>query len=231
MWAWMQTHASSIQVLVSLLTTVVWIAYLHVFLSSYRRQTRSSLLISREGARGLDSRCIIANMGSEPAFLMDVLAEFETEGKRFTASVVDRLELWEQDQEPGEASSAQGPMESGGYVDVGSFGDVLTRAHRQFQSHDFTNEIVNLRLIAIAATNQARHLAAACRSFEFSFDEDGDVVQVVPVEAAAKQIRSRRKQKQIRRLLEGLQREAAIDSPVSDDLVDQPIFGRRNGQR
>ncbi len=230
MWSWLQENSSSIQILVSLLSTVVWIAYLHVFLSSYRRQTRSSLLISREGAHGLKGRCVVSNMGSEPAFLMDVLAEFETEGTRFTASVVDRLELWERDDNPDTSVTAIGPMASGGHVDVGSFEDILTRTRKAFESQDFTRDILNVRLIAIAATSQARQLVAAYRCFEFDFGNNGDVVRIRPLEIAAKQIRSRRKRKKLSRLLERIQREEAINQPVGDDLVEQrPILGNGNG--
>lgn len=220
MWSWLQEHSTSVQVVVSLLSTGVWIAYLHVFLSSYRRQTRSSLLISREGAHGLKGRCVISNMGSEPAFLMDVLAEFETEGTRFTASVIDRLELWERDEDPDCEFSAIGPMASGGYLDFGSFEDILRRAQISFDSRDFTRDLLKVRLIAIAATSQARELVAACRSFEFDFGTDHDTVRIIPVEISAQQIRSRRKRKKLSKLLEKLQREETINHPVCDDLFE-----------
>lgn len=232
MWSWLQEHSTSIQMLVSLLSTGVWIAYLHVFLSSYRRQTRSSLLISREGPHGLKGRCIISNMGSEPAFLMDVLAEFETEGTRFTASVVDRLELWERDEDPDSQFCAVGPMESGGYLDFGSFEDILRRAQITFESQDVTRDVLKVRLIAIAATSQARELVAACRSFEFDVGRDDNVVRIRPVEISAQQIRSRRKRKKLGELLQRIQREETIDHSVGDDLVEgDSLIGGANGLR
>ncbi|MFW8635462.1 hypothetical protein [Cribrihabitans pelagius] len=224
MWNWMHENSTTLQVLVSLLSTGVWIAYLHVFLSSYRRQTRSSLLISREGARGLKGRCVISNMGSEPAFLMDVLAEFETADTRFTASVIDRSELQENEDGNSVGVSAQGPMLSGSHVDIGAFEDILSRAKQKFHSQDFTSEISNMRLIAIAATSQARDLAAACRCFEFVFDSQGQVSRIRPLDISAEQIRSRRKRKKLRTLLEQMQRDEVMDEPVSDDLI-----GSRHG--
>ncbi|TCS62799.1 hypothetical protein EDD52_10894 [Primorskyibacter sedentarius] len=222
MWGWLHDNSTTLQVLVSLLSTCVWITYLHVFLSSYRRQTRSSLMISREGARDLKARCIVSNMGSEAAFLMDVLVEFETEGKKFTTSVIDRLELQGAEGDTSKTGSAQGPMASGSYVDIGSFEDILTRAHRQFDSADFTRDILRTRLIAIAATSQARDLVAACRGFEFIFGTEGSVVHVRPIEIAAKQIRSRRKRKSLRRLLEKIQRDEVLNRSVSPELIGRP---------
>jgi hypothetical protein len=232
MWSWLQENSASLQVLVSLLSAGVWIFYLHVFVSSYRRQTRSSLLISRDGAHGLKGRCVISNMGSEPAFLMDVLAEFETEGKRFTASVVDRQELWESDDDPGTEIAAKGPISSGGHVDIGSFKDIVSRSQKVFNSEDFTRDVLRVRLIAIAATSQARELVAACRSFEFDFDANGDVIHVRPLQIVAEQIRSRRKRKKLSKLLEQTQRDEAMNEPVADDLVaDRSILGTADGLR
>ncbi|MFW8595295.1 hypothetical protein [Cribrihabitans neustonicus] len=220
MWSWIQENSATLQLVVSLLTAFVWIAYLHVFVSSYQRQTRSSLLISGEGPHGLKGRCVISNMGSEPAFLMDVLAEFETADKKFTASVIDRAELWESEEGTSDGISAQGPMLSGSYVDIGSFEDVLDRAKRKFNSEDFTRNVSTLRLIAIAATSQARDLAAACRCFEFVFDDGGDVSRIRPIEISAEQIRSRRKRRKLRSLLEEIQKDEVIDHSVSDDLIE-----------
>lgn len=229
MWEWMQENSTALQILLSLLSTVVWITYLHVFLSSFRRQTRSSLMISRGGSRDLKARCIVSNMGSEAAFLMDVLVEFETQGKRFTTSVVDRLEQRDNDNDGQQhmTSSALGPMTSGSSIDIGSFEDILKRAHRQFDSADFTKDILKIRLIAIAATSQARELVAACRGFEFNFAADGGVEQIRSLDIVAEQIRSRRKRKSLRRVLEKIQRNEVLDQSVSPELIEtHPLTGK-----
>lgn len=224
MWQWAVENSAVVQTLVSLLSTVVWIAYLHVFLSSYRRQTRSSLLISRTGQRGLEGRCIISNMGSEPAFLMDVLAEFRLEESSVTASVVERVDLWEREQDTSHGVSAAGPMESGSYVDIGSIHEILDRAHRRFGVADFASEIKSMTLIAVAATSQARELVAATRSYSFDPDRDadpgagGETVEIRPVEIKAKQLRSRREQRRLARALAELQTDDKLDWAISTDL-------------
>ena len=222
MWNWLNENSSIIQVFVTLLSTIVWIVYLHIFFSSYRRQTRSSLLITRHGSREINGRCIISNMGSEPAYLLDVLAEFETEGSRTTASVIDRLEIWDRDRKDSENLSAEGPIKSGDSVDIGSFEDLLSRAHRQFNSKDFTQDVITMRLIAIAATSQARELVAATREFElFTADSEGGKMKICPVGVEAEQIVSRQKRRHLRKILAEIQRNEAMGRPVSDDLISR----------
>lgn len=218
MWDWLTENETTLQVLVSVISTFVWIAYLHVFLASFKRQTRSSLLITRAGGRGTEGRCIVSNMGSEPAYLMDVLAEFDAGETRTTVSVVDRLELWDNGEDPVTGVSAVGPIASGSYVDIGSFDNLFTRASKRCGSTDLFNQTDKVKLIAIAATSQARDLVAAYRSFEIAPEQDDGTVRVYPVEVEATQIRSRRKRKKLSGLLAELQRKDVVNRDVLRDV-------------
>ena len=218
MWEWLKDNVTLLQVLVSLTSALVWIAYLQMFAASFRRQTRSSRLITLAGGRGTTGRCIVSNMGSEPAYLMDVLAEFEADGNQTAVSVVDRLELWDKSSDVTTGVSAVGPLTSGSYVDIGSFDNLFTRARKRLGTTDATEKAETIKLIAIAATSQARDLVAAYRSFELYRPEGSDTVQLLPVEVESKQIRSRRKRKKLRALLEELQRNEAVERDVLRDV-------------
>ncbi|WP_150281804.1 hypothetical protein [Salipiger aestuarii] len=222
MWEWMKDNVTTLQVVVSVVSTGVWIAYLHVFLASFKRQTRSSLLITRAGGRGMVGRCIVSNMGSEPAYLLDVLAEFGVGDTKTTVSVVDRLELWDKASDVTTGVSAVGPIGSGGYVDIGSFDDLFARARKRLGSTDAIQRTDALKLVAIAATNQARHLVAAYRSFEIHRGDDGAQIRIIPVEVEAVQIRSRRMRKKLVGLLSELQRNEALDRDVLSDVAQAP---------
>ncbi|MBE3638832.1 hypothetical protein [Mangrovicoccus algicola] len=215
MWEWITENTDTLQVIVSLLTTLVWIVYLHVFLWGYMRQTRSGLLVTRAGAQDAEGRCIVSNMGSEPAFLVDVLAEFTLDGRRSTVSVVDRIELWDRETDPTVGVSAVGPLASGGYVDIGSFSEILSRAGRKTGPEGPPPRPERLRLLAVAATSQARQLVAAQRDFDLVPAERSGRLQVLPVEVEATQIRSRRRRHQLRDLLRELQRQDALDRPAT----------------
>ncbi|RDD64630.1 hypothetical protein DU478_18860 [Thalassococcus profundi] len=225
MWEWMKDNVTTLQVLVSLLSTGVWIAYLHVFVASFKRQTRSSLLITRVGGRDLNGRCIVSNMGSEPAYLLDVLAEFQADQEVMTVSIVDRLELWDTSSDVSSGVSAVGPITSGSYVDIGRFEDFFNRARKKMGKPNVTEETQCLKLIAIAATSQARDLIAAYRNFEFKTVDKNGTVHVMPVEVEARQVKSRRKRKQLTALLQDLQNNETL----SRDVI--PEVGERSGWR
>jgi hypothetical protein len=47
----------------------VWLLYLHLFLTSYRRQQETVILIHRGASEDDRARCIVSNMGSEPIYV------------------------------------------------------------------------------------------------------------------------------------------------------------------
>ncbi|WP_339112853.1 hypothetical protein [Thioclava sp. GXIMD2076] len=217
MWNWITENVTALQAMVSLLSTVVWIVYLNLFLSSYQRQKRSSILISRAGSNQMGAHCIVSNMGSEPAFLVDVLAEIATDERIITASVADRLESWDEGASPSTTVSAEGPIESGGYTDIGTFEQLFDRVCRQSEIENCAHRISHVNLIAIAATNQARELVAAHRSFEVNRSE-GRAPRLHPVQVEAIQIRSRHKRKKLTAILKQMQDYQAIEGSVMGEL-------------
>ncbi len=222
MWQWILDNQPALQVVVSLTTTVVWIVYLHIFLSSFRRQTRSGLLINRAGRDGLRARCIVSNLGSEPAYLTDVLAEVEIGERTITASVVDRLEMFE----GGDTSeTAQGPMASGAYIDIGSFEDIFERIRQRSGAEDVARQAERVKLIAVAATSQARDIVAAYRNFDITGSDEGAVLR--PLEVEAPQVRSWLHRRRLKRLLSAIQRGARLERSASAQLFPQPGLPRR----
>src|SRR5690606_5968835 len=123
---WIARHADFLALLVNAGMLVVWLTYLHVFLTGYRRQVRPKIIINRGGGAGLDARCFVSNMGSEPIYIEDILVTVEANEERWSASVIDVDGLDE-----GVASSDpkrlthQGPLQSGGYMEIGRYGDLL----------------------------------------------------------------------------------------------------------
>ena len=226
MWEWLKDNVTLLQVLVNFTSALVWIAYLQMFAASFRRQTRSSLLVTLAGAHDTTGRCIISNMGSEPAYIVDVLAEFGTDSHQTAVSVVDRLELYERSSTEITGVSAVGPLSSGSYVDIGSFQDLFVRAHQRLDTIHATEEVQSIKLIAIAATSQARYLVAAYRGFNLYRSDETDVVGVVPVEVESKQIRSRRERKKLRILLQEIQHKDAVERGISREIGAPPCRKR-----
>lgn len=207
-------NSELMQIGASLTTTLVWLVYLHVLLRGFRDQRRSSVLINRGGGEDLDARCLVSNMGAQPAYLLDVLACIETDDGADVSSVVDRRELRREELERATEMTGQGPLPSGGYVDIGSFKDIAKRADSDIRIEDMPQRTV--KLIAVAATNQASHIVAAVR--EFDLVPEGNSISVRPKSLEAKQLRSRRSRKQVRTALEMLQNRSGSGPEIAAEL-------------
>lgn len=192
-----------VQIAASLATTIVWLVYLHIFLSGYIQQRRSSILINRGGGPDMKARCLVSNMGAQPAYLLDVLASLDTGDAPAVASVVDRQELRKEELDQPANVTGQGPIPSGGYVDIGSFEDVARRAGHSAEDADLQDRC--LKLVAVCATNQANHVVAAVREFDLVPRDEG--VRLAPRKLEARQIRSRRLRRKITSMLETLERK------------------------
>ncbi|MBL3705319.1 hypothetical protein GI582_21690 [Sulfitobacter sp. BDSS02] len=207
-------NSELMQIGASLTTTLVWLVYLHVLLRGFREQRRSSVLINRGGGEDIDARCLVSNMGAQPAYLLDVLACIETDEGADVSSVVDRRELRREELERATEMTGQGPLPSGGYVDIGSFKDIAKRADSDIRLDDMSRRTV--KLIAVAATNQAAHIVAAVREFDLVPEDNS--VSVRPRSLEAKQLRSRRSRKQVRKALEMIQNRSGTGPEIAAEL-------------
>jgi len=207
-------NSELMQIGASLTTTFVWLVYLHILLRGFRDQRRSSMLINRGGGDDLDARCLISNMGAQPAYLLDVLACIESDEGTTVASVVDRRELRREELERATEMTGQGPLPSGGYVDIGSFRDIVDRTGSS-SPRPGTSPLA-LKLVSVAATNQASHIVAAVREFDLT-REEGDVI-VRPRTLEARQVRSRAARRRVRTALEHLQSQSGTTRTVAAQL-------------
>jgi hypothetical protein len=221
-WAWMQENASGLQVITGSLTVLIWLIYLHMIFLGFLKQRRSSLLIARSGRRDLKADCLVSNMGMEPTYILDVLAEIDTGEVYFTASVIE----WEgepsgEDEVP-PSYTVQGPLSSGDHFILGTFENLIIRAETHFGQGRFAPDVKSIFLIVLASTNQARHIVAACRKFEVAGNPETGLIDLRPVEVEAYQIRSGRKRRKLNGILRAFQRQEAMQQSMHDT-----IFGSR----
>lgn len=200
MWAWIVQHSATLQVIVSLISAVVWLVYLRIFIESQRRQSRSEILITLGGERGLNADVLVSNLGLEPIYILDILLGVRTEAGDSIVSVADRTEADADGSGDRVRVSLQQPLKSGDHVGIGSIDDLFGRAARglQVQRGAFRPTRVDITVAAVTAASSG--IAAARRSFDVQHDGGATVLR--PDTLHACQIRDLRGRRRVEKQLE-----------------------------
>jgi len=120
---WIAQHGETISAITGVGTLIVWIIYLQVFVTSYRRQLRATMLITRGPGLGLEARCFLSNMSSGPIYVATIQVELEYAEGSVVCPVTDVVDL---DAAGGQQSQTrQGPLRDGETRDIGSFEQLL----------------------------------------------------------------------------------------------------------
>lgn len=203
---WVAQHREVITALTGLGTLIVWVIYLQVFVSNYRRQLRATLLITRGAGDGLEARCFLSNMSSGPVYVQSVLVTLGTAKKTFVFPVTDMLELERETPAIPQERTRQGPLASGEIRDIGSFGNLIAHALRGTQTP--SNEgiapmAVQLVTIEVVGTYGSEDLPVGARRRFLVVEENGRF-RIQGKHLQTQQIRGRRER---RRLLADLARD------------------------
>ena len=184
---WIAENVTLLQLGLTALSAVVWLAYLQLLYLSFTRQRQAVVMIHHGAAEDDRARCIITNMGTEPVYVIAILARLEVAGKNHHASVIDREELEFEDLDNPLKRTSQGPLKSGEYMDVGSFGDIIFRACRRLGLEE-TPQVDAVEITVGAASGHASNLVVANRTFRRRADSAGNV-RFVPTTLLTKQVR------------------------------------------
>jgi|Transcript_7988 hypothetical protein len=163
---WIAENAGTLQVAISLLTAFVWLAYLHILWMNFRRQRQAVILINRSVAQDENAHCFVTNMGAEPIYLMEVMARIVTEDKEYVVKVTEREEIALEEVDDPLTRTNQGPIDSGDFIDIGSFLDLLNRANARMGTEGLFEKVREMELTVAAADGHATHLVAARRKFK-----------------------------------------------------------------
>lgn len=188
MLAWAQQHVDLIGAAMNAAMVLIWLVYLHLFLVGFIRQRRTVLHIDRGAAKDENARCIVTNMGSEPAYLVAVVAELVRDDRCDRVLVTDRDEISPENVGRPLEKTNQGPLASGEAVDIGSFWALVERARLRL-GLDFTAADLDAMIVtAVAASNQAQRLEAGWK--RFNIVKDGEVPRFEPDRVLTRQIRT-----------------------------------------
>ena len=204
---WIKEHHEVLSVLVNTGMLVVWIAYLHLFLRNFKRQTRPKILINVGAGRNLDGRCLISNMSSEAIYIESLIASVETTEGRWVCPVTDAQELAEKQDQNLRSMTVQGPLKQGEMMDVGSFRDLIHRVVKQSEcpvptEDELPESLTALEIQAIADFGPDDLLVGAKRRFELV--RQNGAWTLGRHSPHTEQIRSRSERRRIKRVLENV---------------------------
>jgi hypothetical protein len=198
MWNWIASNHQVISVLANLAMLFVWIAYLQVFASSYRRQKRPSIQINRGGGSGLEARCLVSNMSAEAIYIESIIVTAQTTEGSWTCPVTELQE----GRSDLELKTRQGPVKTGQFVDIGSFRSLVEpvlQRHAGPQgsvASDGLESLVFLEIRVVAVHGSEDLLAGATRRFDLIRQRDRLLLRGHAV--GTHQIRSRRGREKLR---------------------------------
>ncbi|WP_116087648.1 hypothetical protein [Tropicimonas sp. IMCC34011] len=196
---WIYEHQVLVSAGTSIVTAFIWVVYLHVLVLGQRRQRRSEILISIGAGTGLNARCFISNLGFEPIYIHDLLLTLEN-GHVETSNITDRSELSAEElNNPAEATN-QGPLKSGDFIDIGSYGQLINRVREFGSDKEMAGDLSNVTLTVIAANAAEAQLVAAKRTFRIEWNGETAVLRAATL--TAQQIRGWFAKRRLRKFLE-----------------------------
>lgn len=196
---WITENIALLQLAVAGVNAAIWLFYLHLFLTSFRRQQETVILINRGASEDERARCIVSNMGSEPVYILSVLAEVFIDGADCAAHVTDREEIEIEAFDDPLRRTSQGPLKSGEFLDVGSFHELVQRTLHRVAPTKVPEDAERILVTVVAASSHASALVGASREFVWKRDDDGH--RVIPTTLVARQLRSRAERRRVERLM------------------------------
>ncbi|MSU88058.1 hypothetical protein GE300_00325 [Rhodobacteraceae bacterium 2CG4] len=197
---WLAANSTLVNILLNGAMTLIWLIYLHLLLSSTRRSRRTNIFVNRSADRGDKAECVVTNMGAEPIYLIDVIAELIIDGKNYSTVVTDREELDVDDVTNMLERSNQVALDRGESRAIGNFRNLVWRAIKHLDLRDCEDRITDLRLIVVVAGHENRIAAAEKEYYVVSQGDGGH--SYVPQGLMTRQLHSARTRRRIQKLME-----------------------------
>lgn len=126
---WLNENAQAISAVASIFTLFVWVFYAQLLYNGYVRQRRPRVIINRGQGTGVDAICLISNMSSEAIYIQHLVAVLHTQNHSYNLDVVEYQQR-SSEQHENRYRTHQGPLASGDYLNIQSFGDIVNRLKR-----------------------------------------------------------------------------------------------------
>lgn len=177
---WLARNSDAISALTSAGTLLVWLVYLQVFISNYRRGLRATFVIARGAGEGLSARCLVSNMSSGAIYISSVQLIMRTGTGDIVGAVTDI-------NHDGPDWTRQGPLGEGECQDIGSFDDLIRQAFAAAARDRLPASRVTVEVVGIYGSEDLP--VGARRTFVVHDTAEGRTVR--GIEGWTEQIRSR----------------------------------------
>ena len=75
---WFAANSEMLNLVANWAMVIIWIAYLQIFLRSFRRQTLPKIVINRAAGSSLRASCFVSNMSSDAIYIESVIVKIAT---------------------------------------------------------------------------------------------------------------------------------------------------------
>ena len=192
---WVIEHSVFLNTMICALMLMVWIVYLQLLLNGYRRQRRSSILITRGAGTGLRARCLITNMSAEPIYVTSLVAAIITNEGRTDIQLTDLRDLPEDLGIDPRSAMRQGSLETSRYIDLGHFDDLISQmADKTADELAETYGAFDFELTVLALYGSEEMPVGSKRVFSIDKSRTGQW-RVTPTTITTKQLRTNRERR------------------------------------
>lgn len=205
---WITANGDVLNLAANWAMVAIWIAYLQIFLRSFRRQTLPKIVINRAAGSSLDAACFVSNMSSDAIYIESVIVKIETGVETVVCRVTDFDVFDDQDERADpKRRTYQGPLPPSQYASLGKFDDLIAMvARRKGIDHGelkASGDAISVEITIIADYASEDLLIGARRRFRAEWQDDHwKLAEETP---DTQQIRSRAERKRISQMLAAIE--------------------------
>lgn len=206
---WLNNNAQAISAVTSVCTLFVWIFYAQLLYNGYVRQRRPRIIVNRGKGIGTNALCLVSNMSSEAIYIQHLVAVLHTNEKIYELDVVEYQQQSGDDEEDCYRTH-QGPLASGDYLHIQSFGAIVDQLidHWQLDRNALHYQRPELEIRVIAIYGSEDMPVGASRRFALALSAD-PLHQLTPLKVDTDRMNSRRDRKRVLRWAKAIEMHKA----------------------
>ncbi|WP_332719263.1 hypothetical protein [Pelagibacterium mangrovi] len=201
---WFAANSEMLNLVANWAMVIIWIAYLQIFLRSFRRQTLPKIVINRAAGSSLRASCFVSNMSSDAIYIESVIVKIVNSTETIMCRITDFDAFDEHDENADpKLRTYQGPLPPSQYTSLGKFDDLVAMvARRKEIDHErlkSAGDAITIQITIIADYASEDLLIGAKRSFRAEWQHDH--WRLAEESPETEQIRSRAERKRISQML------------------------------